>query len=101
MRTFSTMGIVFMLITLLVAACGAPSSQAPAPATNAPATAAAGQPTAVPVAGPTAAPAPQPTATSATSAGTAPEDTLRWPVEGLSELTSLDPASRAMRLTIL
>src|SRR6266511_4108967 len=92
MRTFSAMGIVCMLVALLAAACGAPSSQAPTPAPNAPPTAAASQPTAAPAPEPTAAPAPEPTATAATSAGAAPADTLRWPVEGLSDLTSLDPA---------
>src|SRR5215212_4602869 len=92
MRTFLTLGIMFMLVTLLVAACGTPSSQSSTPSTNAPATAAAGQPTAAPDAGATAPPAPEPTATIATNANTAPADTLRWPVEGLSELTSLDPA---------
>jgi len=92
MRRFSAIGIVCMLVALLGAACGAPSSQPPASATNAPPTAAVSQPTAAPIAGATAAPAPQPTATAATSSGTAPTDTLRWPVEGLSELTSLDPA---------
>jgi len=92
MRTFSAMGIVWMLIALLAAACGAPSSQSPIVAPNAPPTAAASQPTAAPAPAVTPAPAAEPTATAATSAGTAPADTLRWPVEGLSELTSLDPA---------
>ncbi|MBK9710232.1 MAG: peptide ABC transporter substrate-binding protein [Kouleothrix sp.] len=66
-RTSSSIALVVILAALLVAACGQTAS--------APPTAVSGQPT--------AAPAPS---------GKAPADTLRWPIEGLSELTSLDPA---------
>ena len=72
-RTISSLSMV-LLCALLLAACGQ---------------GAGGQPTAAPAEQPTA--AAEPTAQPATS-GNAPADTLRWPVEGLSELTSLDPA---------
>jgi peptide/nickel transport system substrate-binding protein/oligopeptide transport system substrate-binding protein len=74
-------GVVALLLALL-AACG---TQATAPAT------------AVPSSGPTTAPA-QPTsagaapATASSAGAAAPADTLRWSVEGLTDLTSLDPA---------
>jgi ABC-type oligopeptide transport system substrate-binding subunit len=81
---------VFLLAALVVAACGGPAGAVPTPAAGGQPTAAAGeQPTAA-TEQPTAAAVEQPTV--ATGAGQAPADTLRWPVEGLSELTSIDPA---------
>ena len=86
-------GVVPLLFALVLAACGNPAAT---PATPAP----IGNPTAAPAAAPTA-PATGPTAPAAPTAaptaapgggGTAPGDTLRWSVEGLSDLTSLDPA---------
>jgi oligopeptide transport system substrate-binding protein len=78
---------------MLVAACGQPSVAAPTPAAGAQPTAADAQPT---EAGQPTAAGTQPTVAEATApaatGGQAPADTLRWPVEGLSELTSLDPA---------
>ena len=71
------MGIVLVLVALAVAACGQAAGAPPTPASG-------GQPT--------AAAAEQPTAAPAASGGQAPADTLRWPVEGLSDLTALDPA---------
>src|SRR5689334_13050255 len=96
MRMFSAVAVVLMLFALLLAACGTASTQAPTPATNAPpaaATAAAPATAPTTAVAPTAAAAPEPTAAApAASGGSAPADTLRWPVAGLSELTSLDPA---------
>lgn len=78
-RLLSTISTIIVLVTVL-AACGQPAAQQPTSAPNA-------QPTAE-VAATTAA---VPT-TAAPATGAAPADTLRWPVEGLSDLTSLDPA---------
>lgn len=78
-RLLSTISTIIVLVTVL-AACGQPAAQQPTSAPNA-------QPTAE-VAATTAA---VPT-TAASATGAAPADTLRWPVEGLSDLTSLDPA---------
>lgn len=78
-RLLSTISTIIVLVTVL-AACGQPAAQQPTSALNA-------QPTAE-VAATTAA---VPT-TAAPATGAAPADTLRWPVEGLSDLTSLDPA---------
>jgi ABC-type transport system substrate-binding protein len=70
-------GVVPLLLALL-AACGSPAVG--------PATPLVGEPTAAPAPA-TALPAP----TSA-NASQAPADILRWSIEGLSDLTSLDPA---------
>ncbi|MFL5805433.1 MAG: peptide ABC transporter substrate-binding protein [Roseiflexaceae bacterium] len=74
MRThrFYVAGFIPLLLALILAACG--SSTAVVPTAVAPPTAAA-PPTAQPSAG-----------------STPPADTLRWSIEGLSDLTSLDPA---------
>lgn len=85
-RAFSTLSLVLMLVALLAAACGqGGAGQSPTPAADAQPT--AGAAATAPATDATAAPAP-----TAATGGTAPADTLRWPVEGLSELTSLDPA---------
>jgi peptide/nickel transport system substrate-binding protein/oligopeptide transport system substrate-binding protein len=79
-------GVVPLLFALVLAACGNPAAT---PATPAP----SGNPTTAPAAGPTAPAAPTAAPTAAPGGGgTAPADTLRWSVEGLSDLTSLDPA---------
>src|SRR5262245_15807902 len=81
-RRFLAAGVLPLLFALLLAACGSPAAgtatPAPGEATVAPAT------TAAP---PTAIPAP-----TGASGNPAPVDTLRWSIEGLSDLTSLDPA---------
>jgi oligopeptide transport system substrate-binding protein len=83
MRRLRVAGIIPLLLALL-AACGSPSVGAPTPAASIPTPASAPATAAAPA---TAVPAP-------TSAGgsQASTDTLRWSVEGLSDLTSLDPA---------
>jgi ABC-type oligopeptide transport system substrate-binding subunit len=78
MRRLRATGVVPLLFALLLAACGSLSAGAP--------TAAPGAPT------PTPAPASAVPAPTGAGASQAPTDTLRWSVEGLSELTSLDPA---------
>lgn len=72
-RTLPAMSMA-VLVALLLAACGQAGGPGAAPTGVAQPTAAAT------AAAPTAPPA------------NAPADTLRWPVEGLSDLTSLDPA---------
>jgi ABC-type oligopeptide transport system substrate-binding subunit len=88
-----------MLIgALIMSACGAATpatpTSAPAAPTTAPApTTASAAPTTAPVA-PTTAPAPPTAAPAPTSApaSASPTDTLRWSLEGISDLTSIDPA---------
>jgi oligopeptide transport system substrate-binding protein len=80
MRTrASSIGLALLIVALIVAACGQTPPSQPAPSSGA-------QPT--PAGEPASATAAPPTASDAK----APPDTLRWPVEGLTELTSLDPA---------
>jgi oligopeptide transport system substrate-binding protein len=80
-RTCSWVGFVLALVALLLGACGQTPASQPTPVSE--------QPSA-----PTAATAPADNATPVAQPAdaNAPADTLRWPVEGLSELTSLDPA---------
>jgi peptide/nickel transport system substrate-binding protein/oligopeptide transport system substrate-binding protein len=86
-----------LLVALLLAACGGQAGGQATPAAGGQATDSA-QPTAAASAPATAEAAP--TAAAPATAEAAPTasgdqasaDTLRWPVEGLSELTSLDPA---------
>ena len=72
-RRLPALGIVLLLAALVVSGCGEPATAQPTPAASGEPTAAGAQPSAAP-------------------GRQAPADTLRWPVEGLSELTSLDPA---------
>ena len=73
-------GVLLLVLVLVLAACG---SAADVPATPSAGGAGGVAPTAAPSVGePTAVP----------SGGAAPADTLRWSIEGLSDLTSLDPA---------
>ena len=75
-RKCSTVGVLGLLAALVLAACGTPAGGPAAPATAAPVAATAPAPA-------TAAPAP---------VGNAPADTLRWSLEGISDLSSIDPA---------
>jgi peptide/nickel transport system substrate-binding protein/oligopeptide transport system substrate-binding protein len=85
-----TLAYALPLIVALLAACGGPGAASSTPgATSAPEATQASQPTA---AQPTAA---QPTAAQPTAAGDTQQgeaDTLRWSLEGISDLTSIDPA---------
>src|SRR5262245_39640008 len=81
-RRFLAAGVLPLLFALLLAACGSPAAG--------PATPARGDATVAPATA--AAPATPPPAPTGASANQAPTDTLRWSVEGLSDLTSLDPA---------
>jgi ABC-type oligopeptide transport system substrate-binding subunit len=80
-RRFLAAGVIPLLFALLLAACGSPSAGTATPAP--------GEPTAAPTSAAPATNAPAPTSASTSQA---PADTLRWSVEGLSELTSIDPA---------
>jgi peptide/nickel transport system substrate-binding protein/oligopeptide transport system substrate-binding protein len=84
-RTSTALALVLLIVALIAAACGqAGGAQSPT-APGARATASAGGQ--APTAAADASPAPS------QAGAQAPADTLRWPVEGLSELTSLDPAT--------
>jgi peptide/nickel transport system substrate-binding protein/oligopeptide transport system substrate-binding protein len=79
-RKCSALGALLLLASLLLAACG---SQPGGQATSAPAaTPAPDQATA----------ALGPTAASPSTGDNAPADTLRWSLEGVSDLSSIDPA---------
>lgn len=84
-RMFPAFGVLIVLAAMLLAACGQGG------ASEQPTAAGAQQPTAASDALPTADMSSVPTAANE-PAGNAPADTLRWPVEGLSDLTTLDPA---------
>jgi oligopeptide transport system substrate-binding protein len=76
-RMFSAVGVFGLLAALMLAACGTPAGGPSGSATAAPVATAAPEPA-------TAAPAPV--------GGNAPADTLRWSLEGVSDLSSIDPA---------
>src|SRR5262245_54482073 len=76
-RKFSMLGALGLLAALMLAACGSPAGGPASSATPAPAA--------------TAAPAPATAAPAPAGAG-APADTLRWSLEGVSDLSSIDPA---------
>lgn len=76
--------LLALLAALLLGACGNPSAAQPTPPAGAPPTAATQG------SGPTA--APQGSGPTAASQGPGPADTLRWSIEGVSDLPSLDPA---------
>jgi len=69
--------VVGLLAALMLAACGTQAGAPPAPATAAPVVTTAPEPA-------TAAPTPV--------GSNAPADTLRWSLEGVSDLSSIDPA---------
>ena len=69
--------VLGLLTALILAACGSQAGEPASPATAAPVATTAPQPA-------TAAPAP--------SGDNAPADTLRWSLEGVSDLSSIDPA---------
>ncbi|KPV45843.1 hypothetical protein SE17_43985, partial [Kouleothrix aurantiaca] len=94
-RMFPAFGGFLLLAAMLLAACGQGGATEQPTATGAQQPTAAGpqQPTSAADALPTADMSSVPTAASE-PAGNAPADTLRWPVEGLSDLTTLDPAKR-------
>jgi oligopeptide transport system substrate-binding protein len=79
-------GILPLLFAMVLGACGSPAAAPPS-------SSAGGQPTGAPVETNLASrAATTPAQPTPAPAGNAPADTLRWPVEGLSDLTSLDPA---------
>src|SRR5262249_2708647 len=86
-RRCSTVGVFLMLAALVLAGCGSPQGGRATPAAE--------QPTAV---GQQATTAAAPTAAGATAGATAPAgdqapaDRLRWSLEGVSDLSSIDPA---------
>ena len=80
-RRYPAMGALVLLLALLLAACGGPNTAQTTPASGAQAPTAANGTTSAAV---------QPTLASGQSTG--PADTLRWSIEGVSDLPSLDPA---------
>jgi peptide/nickel transport system substrate-binding protein/oligopeptide transport system substrate-binding protein len=74
---FSAVGVFGLLATLVLAACGTQAGGPAGSATPAPAATAAPEPA---------------TAEAAPAGGNAPADTLRWSLEGVSDLSSIDPA---------
>lgn len=94
-RIMNPVHVLTLLITLLLAACGGTSAEAPTPgggvATSAPVV------TSAPEATSGAAATDVPVATSAPEATPAPAatgdaNTLRWSLEGISDLAAIDPA---------
>src|SRR5436853_4539238 len=78
-RRYSATIILVLLGTLILAACGSPSAAQPTPSGGQEATASSGAPSAA-------------SAQPSVATGGAPADTLRWSLEGISDLSSIDPA---------
>lgn len=78
-RRYSATIVLILLAALILAACGSPSAAQPTPSAGQEATASSGAPSAAP-------------AQSTVATGGAPADTLRWSLEGISDLSSIDPA---------
>jgi peptide/nickel transport system substrate-binding protein/oligopeptide transport system substrate-binding protein len=80
-RRSPTFGILVLLVALLLAACGVQSGGSPTPASGT-------EPSSAPIGvGPTAA-----ASSPVPGQNGGPPDTLRWSIEGVSDLPSLDPA---------